>query len=118
MHSKIKQGVDLKRMRKSKRKRKRKAKRLKKKSNAFTWLQACFLGDVGVIWCNSLGDSHFKTNVIDDVENLFNYYLHITFYVSYTLTCCTHYTQIFVKLCIYECVLTNLATQNYTLCDV
>ena len=25
-----------------------------------TWLQACFLGDVGVIWCNSLGDSLFQ----------------------------------------------------------
>ena len=24
-----------------------------------TWLQVCFLGDLGVIWCNSLGDSLF-----------------------------------------------------------
>ena len=28
------------------------------------------LGDVGVIWCTYLGDSHFQTNVIDNVENL------------------------------------------------
>ena len=52
-----------------------------------TWLQACFLGDVGVIWCNSLGDSHFQTCV----EILIDYYLHITFYVSHTLTNCTHH---------------------------
>ena len=25
-----------------------------------TWLQACFLGDVRVIWCNSFGDSLFQ----------------------------------------------------------
>ena len=43
----------------------------KKKQNAFTWLQACFLGDVRVIYCNSLGDSHFQTNVIDEVKNLY-----------------------------------------------
>ena len=71
-----------------------------------------------VIWCNSLGDNHFQTNVIDDVENLFNYYLHIIFYVSYTFTSYTHYTQISVKLCTYDCVLTNVAIQNYTKCDV
>ena len=28
-----------------------------------TWLQACSLGNVGVIWCNSLGDSHFQIYV-------------------------------------------------------
>ena len=51
----------------------------KEKKNAFTWLQACFLGDVRVIWCNSLGDSHFQTCVIDYVESVFNFFLHITF---------------------------------------
>ena len=40
--------------------------RLEKKK--FAWLQACFLGDVGVIWCNSLGDSHFKIYVMNNVE--------------------------------------------------
>ena len=73
-----------------------------------TWLQACFLGDVGVIWCNSLGDSHFQSNVIDDVENLFEYYLHITFSVLCTLTSCTHYTQIYAKLSTCDFVLTNM----------
>ena len=68
-------------------KRKRKS---KNSQNAFTWLQMCFLGDVRVIWCNSLGDSYFQTNVIDDVENMFDYYLHITFFVFCTLTSCIH----------------------------
>ena len=63
----------------------------KKNQNAFTWLQAYFLGDVKVIWCNSLGDSHFQTYVIDDVEIVLNYYLHITFYVSHIFTSCTHH---------------------------
>ena len=85
---------------------KEKAKKGKRK-NAFTLLQACFLGDLWVIWYNSLGDSHFQTNVIDDVEYLFDYYLHITFFVLCTLTSCTHYTQIFAKFCTYDCVLTN-----------
>ena len=34
---------------------------------------------MGVIWCNSLGDDHFQTYVIDKVEIVFNFYLHITF---------------------------------------
>ena len=29
------------------------------KFKKLTWLQAYVLGDVGVIWCNSLGDSLF-----------------------------------------------------------
>ena len=66
-----------------------KKKKAKKNQNDFTWLQACYLGDVGVIWYNSLGDSHFQTNVLDDVENLFDYYLQLTFSVLYTLTSCT-----------------------------
>ena len=67
---------------------KKKLRKLKKKN---AQLQECFLGDVRVIGCNSLGDSHFQTYVIDDVEILIDYYLHITFYVSHTLTSCTHH---------------------------
>ena len=85
---------------------------------AFTWLQACFLGNMEVIWCNSLGDGHFQTYVIDNVEILFNYYLHINFYVSHTLTSCTHHSQIFVKLSTYDCVLTNLVILNCIWFDV
>ena len=117
MHSKIKRGVEkeLKNiyvtrvfsflspicpcmiflivLKKTKKKKKQKTKSKKQKeTNSFTWLQACFLGNVRVIRCNSLGNSHFQTNVIDDVENLFDHYLHIIFYVLCTLTSCTHCT--------------------------
>ena len=49
----------------------------KKKKNQIyikkiTWLQACFQGDVEVIWCNSLSDSYFQTYVMDNVECVFN----------------------------------------------
>ena len=54
---------------------------------------------VRVIRCNFLGDSRFQTNVIDEVESLSNFYLHITYLVFCTLTSCTHYTQINAKSC-------------------
>ena len=81
-------------------KKKKKEGKSKKNQSAFTWLQARFLGDVGVIWCKSLGYSHFQNNVIDDVENLFEYYLQFTFFVLCTLTSCTQYMQINAKYCI------------------
>ena len=40
----------------------------KLKKNKYAWLQACFLWDVEVIWCNSLGDSYFHTYVMNNVE--------------------------------------------------
>ena len=86
-----------------KKKQKQKNKKQKEK-NVFTWLQACFLRDVRVICCNSLGDSHFQTNVIDDVENLLEYYLHISYFMFCTLTSCTHYMQIVAKSCTWKCV--------------
>ena len=101
----------LKRKRNIKIKRKRKEKKKEKEEEAFTWLQTCFL-DVGVTGCNSLADSHFHTNVIDDVEILFNYDLHITFYVSHRLTSCTHHKQIFIKHCTCDCVSIYVAIQN------
>ena len=104
LYSKIKRGINCE--------KNEKIPKEKRKKNAFTWLQVCFLGDVGVIWCNSLGDSHFQTYVIDNVEIVFNFYLHITFYVSHTLTSCTHHKQIFVKLCTCDWVLIFVAIQN------
>ena len=86
---------------KKKKKRKRKS---KKNQNTFTWLQACFLGDVRVTWCNSLGDSYFQSNVIDNAENFLEYYLHITYSVFCTLTSSTHYRQIFAKSSTWDCV--------------
>ena len=95
-----------------KEKKKKKGIKRKRIKNAFTWLQACFLGDVGVIWCKSLSHSHFQTYVIDNVEIVFNFYLHITSYVSHTLTSCTHHKQIFVKPCTCDYVLIFVAIQN------
>ena len=54
-----------------------------------------FLRDVGVIWYNSLGDSHFQTCVMNNLELLIDYYLHIILYVSHALTSCTHITSNF-----------------------
>ena len=58
-----------------------------------TWLQACFLGDVRVIWCNSLGDRLFQIYVMNFVEIVVNYYSHITSHVSQAFPSCTHYTS-------------------------
>ena len=58
-----------------------------------TWLQACFLGNVEVIWCNSLGDSLFQT-LCDEFCRLCGWFL-----FTYHLTCissfasCKHYTS-------------------------
>ena len=62
-------------------------------THTHTWLQAYFLGDVRVIWCNSLSDSHFQIYVMNNVEILVDYYLHITLYVSHALTSYTHITS-------------------------
>ena len=64
-----------------------------KQIKKLTWLQACFLGDVGVIWCNFLGDSHFQIYVMNFVEIVIDYYLLITSHVSQALASCTHYTS-------------------------
>ena len=60
------------------------------------WLQACFLGDVRVIWCNSLGDSLFQIYVMNFVEIVIAYYSHITLHVSQAFASCTHYTSYFL----------------------
>ena len=80
--------------------------RLKK----ITWLQACFLGNMKVIWCNSLGDSHFQTYVMNNVEIVIDYYLHITSHVSHVVTSCTHYTSYSLLNLVHE-------IQNYMFFD-
>ena len=57
------------------------------------WLQACFLGDVGVIWCNSFGDSLFQIYVMNFVEIVIAYYSHITSHKSQAFASYTHYTS-------------------------
>ena len=63
------------------------------KKKKITWLQDCFLGDVGVIWCNSLGDSHFQTYVMNFVEIVIDHYLLITLHVSQAILV-VHTTQV------------------------
>ena len=95
----------------------------KKKENKniykkIAWLQACFLGDMGVIWCNSLGDSHFQTYVMNNVESVFIHCLHITLWVSHALASCTHHKQNFVKFDTCDCMLSlcGLPKLNVLIC--
>ena len=64
-----------------------------RQNKKLTWLLACFQGDVRVIGCNSLGDSLFQTYVMNFVEIVIDYYLHITSHVSQAIASCTHYTS-------------------------
>ena len=58
-----------------------------------TWLQDFILGDVWVIWCNSLVDSLSQIYVMNFVEIVIAYYSHITSHVSQAFASCTHYTS-------------------------
>ena len=67
-----------------------------RQNKKFTWLQACILGNVGVIWCNNLGDSHFQTYVMNLIELwLITIYLSPHMYLKFLLV--AHITQ--VTLC-------------------
>ena len=69
-----------------------------------TGLQAYFLRDARVIWYNSLDNSHIQTYVMNNVEILINYYLHITSYVSHAVTSCTHFTSYSLLNLVHEIV--------------
>ena len=85
--------------------------RLNKKN---AWLQAYFLGDVGVIRCDSLGDSHFQIYVMNNVEIVIDYYLHITSHISHAVTSCTHFTSYYLLNLVHEIVCEfGLAIQDY-----
>lgn len=62
------------------------------KIKKLTWLQVFILGDVRVIWCNSLGDCLFQICVMNFVEIVIDFSLHITSHVSQVFASCTHYT--------------------------
>ena len=70
-----------------------------------TWLQAYFIGDVRVIWCNSLGDCLFQIICDEFCTNcgwfLFTY--HLTCLSSF---CWLHtlHKLLFAKLCTCYCV--------------
>ena len=71
-----------------------------------------------VIWCNSLSDSPFQTYVINNVENVIDYYLHITSHVSHAITSCTHYTSYSLLNLVHEIVCEFvLAIQDYMFHD-
>ena len=81
-------------------------------------MQACFLGDVEVIECNSLGNSHFQTYVMNNVEIVIDYYLHITSHVSHDVTSCTYYTGYSLLNLVHEIVCDyGLAIQHYMFFD-
>ena len=65
----------------------------------------------GSIWCNSLGDSHFQIYVMNNVEIVIDYYLHITPHVSHAFTSCTQVTS--YSLLSFVHVSHALAIQDY-----
>ena len=70
----------------------------------FTWLQACFLGNVRVLWCNSLGDTLFQIYVMNFVEIVIDFYLHITSHVAQVFASCTHYISYSLLNFVHEIV--------------
>ena len=68
------------------------------------WLQACFLGNVRVIWYNSLGDSHFQTCVMDNVEIvLFSVYISPCEYLIHLLVAHTTSKSLLNSVHVIEC---------------
>ena len=80
----------------------------------FTWLQTCFLGSMRVIWCNSLGDSHFQIYVMNNVKIVIDYCLLITSHVYHVVSSCIHFTSYSLLSFVHEnCVWTSVAIQDY-----
>ena len=48
---------------------------------------------MGVIWCNSLGNSHFQIYVKNFIEIVIDHCLLITSHVSHAIASCIHYTS-------------------------
>ena len=89
-----------------------------RQNKKLTWLQACLLGNVRVIWCNSLGDNLFQTYVINFVEIVINYYLHISSHVSQVIASCTHYTSYSLLNLVHNIVCDFvMAIQDYMFLD-
>ena len=81
-------------------------------------MQAYLLGDVRVIWCNSLGNSHFQIYVMNNVEIVIDYYLYITSHVSHVVTSCTHFTSYSLLNLVHEIVCGfGLVIQDYIFYD-
>ena len=89
-----------------------------RQNKKLTWLQAYFLGDVRVIWCNSLGDSLFQTYVKNFVEIFIDHYLLITLHVFEAIATCTHYTSYSLLNLVHDIVCDFVvAIQDYMFLD-
>ena len=89
-----------------------------RQNKKLTWSQACFLGDVRVIWCNSLGDSLFQIYVMNNVKNVIDYYLHITSHVSHAIASYTHYISYSLLNLVHDIVCEFvLVIQDYMFLD-
>ena len=89
-----------------------------KKKKKITWLQACFLGYVRVLWYNSLDDRLFQTYVMNFVEIVIDYYLHITSHVFEAIATCTHYTSYSLLNLVHDIVCDFVvAIQDYMFLD-
>ena len=58
-----------------------------------TWLQAYILGDVGVIWCNFLGDSFFQI-LCDEFCRLCLIFIHTSPHMYLKFLLVAHTTQV------------------------
>ena len=77
-------------------------------------MQACFPGDVKVIECNFLSDSHFQIYVTNNVEIMIDYYLYIISHVSHAFTSCTHFINYSLLNFVHGIVCeSSLAIQDY-----
>ena len=82
------------------------------------WLQACLIRNVRVTWCNSLSNSHFQIYVMNNIDIVIDYYLHITSHVSHAVTSCTHFTSYSLLNLVHEIVCEfGLAIQDYIFYD-
>ena len=82
------------------------------------WLQAYFIRNVRVTWCNSLSNSHFQIYVMNNIDIVIDYYLHITSHVSHAVTSCTHFTSYSLLNLVHEIVCEfGLAIQDYIFYD-
>ena len=67
---------------------------------------------------NSLSNSLFQTYVMNFVEIVIDYYLHITSHVSHVITSCTHYTSYPLLNLVHNLVCEFvLAIQDYMFLD-
>ena len=76
------------------------------------------IANMRVIGCNSLGDSHFQTYVMNNVEIVIDYYLLITSHVSHAFTSFTHFISYSLLNLVHEIVCkVGLAIQDYMYLD-